>query len=126
MGSVQLSRRTGLNATDSRQSGNPVPWASPTASPALLAMVHTRAQFHSYAHWALRLDPDTLRVTHVSAGAVLQTAAYFTEGYLQGVLTVGSFHVLESPQGQARLLPVRRPRLAGRCMHEHLAQKSMA
>ena len=76
-------------------------------------MVHTRAQFHSYAHWALRLDPDTLRVTHVSAGAVLQTAAYFTEGYLQGVLTVGSFHVLQSPQGQARLLLVRRQRSAG-------------
>lgn len=97
---LQLTRRTGLNATDSRQSGNPVPWLIPQASPSLLAMVHTRADFHSYAHWALRLDPDSLKVTHVSAGAVLQTAAYYTEGYLRGVLTVGSFHVLDSPQGQ--------------------------
>ena len=46
------------------------------------------------------LDPETLAVTHVSAGSVLQTAAYFTEGFMKGVLTVGSWHILDGPHGQ--------------------------
>ena len=50
----QIGKRTGLNATDSRQSGNPVRWQAPDGHTRLLAMVHSRAQMDQYAHWLVR------------------------------------------------------------------------
>ena len=58
-------------------------------------MVHSRAQ-HSYSHWLVRLHPETLQVTHISAGPVLRSSWFALEGHVRGVLVVGSFHVLWS------------------------------
>ena len=51
---MQISKRTGLNATDSRQSGNPIAWQAPDGHSRLLAMVHSRAHSLNYAHWLVR------------------------------------------------------------------------
>lgn len=64
-------------------------------------MVHARTSKHSYANWALRLVPDTLAITHISTRPVIQSSDYAKlEGYFAGVLIVGSFHVVQAPDGQ--------------------------
>lgn len=86
---------TGLKLHASRLSGNPVLWSPLDGSPEqLLAMVHVRMG-RNYAHWLLRLDPDSLVITHISTEPVIQSRSYHLEGYFKGVLTVGSFHVIQ-------------------------------
>ena len=100
-GSAQVMDATGLALAASRLSGNPVQWQPPGDAPGeLLAMVHTRMGAHAYAHWALRLDSASLAITHNSVAPVIQSASYELGGYFEGVLIVGSFHVVLAPDGQ--------------------------
>ena len=69
------------------------------------------------------MDLDSLAVTHISAGSILQTAAYHTEGFMRGVLTVGSFHIAEGPHGQVcGACALRTPWLPRRCRWQHAAR----
>ena len=60
-------------------SGNPVPWDidhGPEHSE-LLGMLHVK--LGDYAHWAVRIDRQTRRVTHLSAGPVIKARDYRNE-----------------------------------------------
>ena len=63
-------------------------------------MVHARMARHSYANWALRLDADSLTITHISARPVIHSGSYSLGGYFKGVLIVGSFHEIWTPDGR--------------------------
>ena len=60
-------------------SGNPVPWDVEHGAEhrELLAMLHVKRG--DYAHWAVRMDRGTRRVTHISAGPVLKARDYRNE-----------------------------------------------
>ncbi|KAK9813875.1 hypothetical protein WJX73_003016 [Symbiochloris irregularis] len=118
-----IASATGLQLSSARLSGNPVPWTHHAANSSgadmhapgsldfymqaseptreLLGMVHARQGRHDYAHWALRLDADSLAITHISTRPVLQSKSYSDlGGYFAGVLIVGSFHEIWTPDGQ--------------------------
>ncbi|KAK9841053.1 hypothetical protein WJX81_008184 [Elliptochloris bilobata] len=90
-------------------SGNPVPWDIERGAEyrELLGMLHVKRG--DYAHWAVRIDCATRRVTHVSAGPVIKARDYRNEGFLDSALVVGSFHMLdrlgeEGPERVVRIL----------------------
>jgi len=60
-------------------SGNPVPWDIERGAEhtELLAMLHVKQG--DYAHWAVRIDRATRRVTHVSAGPIIKARDYKNE-----------------------------------------------
>ena len=60
-------------------SGNPVPWDVEHGAEhrELLAMLHVKRG--DYAHWAVRMDRATRRVTHISAGPMLKARDYRNE-----------------------------------------------
>jgi hypothetical protein len=60
-------------------SGNPVPWDTERGDGhrEWLGMLH--AKRGDYAHWAVRIDRATRRVTHVSAGPVVKARDYRNE-----------------------------------------------
>jgi len=60
-------------------SGNPVPWDVERGAEhrEWLGMLHVKRG--DYAHWAVRIDRATRRVTHVSAGPVLKNTDYSNE-----------------------------------------------
>ena len=71
-------------------SGNPVPWdiERGAAHRELLGMLHVKRG--DYAHWAVRIDRATRRVTHVSAGPVLKARDYRNEVGAVGCLRAGA------------------------------------
>ena len=60
-------------------SGNPVPWdiEHGPEHAELLGMLHVK--LGDYAHWAVRIDRQTRRVTHLSAGPVIKARDYRNE-----------------------------------------------
>ena len=60
-------------------SGNPVPWDIDHGSEhsELLCMLHVK--LGDYAHWAVRINRQTRRVTHLSAGPVVKARDYRNE-----------------------------------------------
>ena len=89
---------TGLDLASTRNSGNPEPYPAGRGG-GLLMLVHTRQPGNRYFHWGVRLAAADLRVTHISAGPLLKWNDYAGRGFLPGVVSVGSFHVL--PDGAA-------------------------
>ncbi|KAK9830983.1 hypothetical protein WJX81_005385 [Elliptochloris bilobata] len=81
-------------------SGNPVPWDIERGGGhrELLSMLHVKVG--DYAHWAVRIDRETRRVTHVSAGPVIKARDFRNEGFLSAALVVSSFHVLDKLGGE--------------------------
>ena len=61
----------------------------------LLAMLHVKQG--DYAHWAVRIDRATRRITHVSAGPVLKARDYRNE--------VRAAHCSAVPQAQGFAIP---------------------
>lgn len=61
---------------------------------------------HSYQNWLVQLDPTTLQVIAISRKPVIESDAYQLEGYFEGVLIVGSYHILEAEGEQASLAPL--------------------
>ena len=59
---------------------------------------------HSYSNWLVQLNPGSLRLVAISRRPVLQSDSYKLEGYFEGVLIVGSFHVLDVDGRQVGLL----------------------
>ena len=90
---------TGLDVgVNPRNSGNPEPWPGPRGG-GLLMLVHTREAGNRYFHWGVRLGAGDLHVTHISAGPLLKWNDYAPRGFLAGVVSVGSFHVLPGARG---------------------------
>lgn len=60
-------------------SGNPVPWdiEAGEGHREYLSMLHVKKG--DYAHWAVRIDKATRRITHVSSGPVLKARDYRNE-----------------------------------------------
>lgn len=60
-------------------SGNPVPWDIENGAEhtEYLSMLHVKKG--DYAHWALRINRATRRITHVSAGPVIKARDYRNE-----------------------------------------------
>ena len=64
---------------EGHSSGNPVPWdieAGPDAKE-YFSMIHVKKG--DYAHWAVRIDKASRRVTHVSAGPLIKARDYRNE-----------------------------------------------
>ncbi|KAK9805203.1 hypothetical protein WJX72_005882 [[Myrmecia] bisecta] len=79
----------------SRLSGHPQLWQHADGTSELLLLVHSRIHHNSYHNWAVRVDPATLKVTHITAGPIIKSTDFAVEGYLKGVLVVSSFHVVD-------------------------------
>ncbi|KAK9843532.1 hypothetical protein WJX81_007642 [Elliptochloris bilobata] len=89
-----IAAATGLDVGENpRNSGNPEPWPKARGG-GLLMLVHTRQAGNRYFHWGVRLVAADLRVTHISAGPLLRWNDYAPRGFLEGVVSVGSYHVL--------------------------------
>ncbi len=60
-------------------SGNPVPWDIKQGSShqKLFVMLHTKEP--EYVNWGVRMDRDTLSVTHITAGPLLRNQDYRNE-----------------------------------------------
>jgi hypothetical protein len=60
-------------------SGNPVPWDIEGGQDhkEYLSMLHVKKG--DYAHWAVRINRATHRITHISAGPVLKARDYRNE-----------------------------------------------
>jgi hypothetical protein len=60
-------------------SGNPVPWDVENGAEhrEYLSMLHVKKG--DYAHWAIRINRATRRITHVSAGPVIKARDYRNE-----------------------------------------------
>ncbi len=60
-------------------SGNPVPWDIQHGArhQQLFGMLHTKRG--QYINWAVRMDRDTLAITHISAGPILSNQDYRNE-----------------------------------------------
>ena len=60
-------------------SGNPVPWdvEAGAGHREYLSMLHVKKG--DYAHWAVRIDRATRRITHISAGPVIKARDYRNE-----------------------------------------------
>jgi hypothetical protein len=60
-------------------SGNPMPWdiEGGAAHKEYLSMLHVKKG--DYAHWAVRIDKASRRITHISAGPVLKARDYRNE-----------------------------------------------
>ncbi len=60
-------------------SGNPVPWdiEKGAAHGEYLSMLHVKKG--DYAHWAVRINRATRRITHVSSGPVIKARDYRNE-----------------------------------------------
>jgi len=76
-------------------SGNPVPWDIERGGGhrELLSMLHVK--LGDYAHWAVRIDRATRRVTHVSAGPVIKARDFRNEARparCRAALTLGRAH----------------------------------
>lgn len=54
---------------------------------------------HRYFHWGVRLDASELHVTHITTGPLLKWNDYAGRGFLKGVVSIGSYHVLPGPSG---------------------------
>ena len=50
---------------------------------------------HAYLNWLVQLDLTTLQVTAISSKPIIQSDSYEVEGYFEGVLIVGSYHVID-------------------------------
>ena len=73
-------------------SGNPVPWDIENGAEhtEYLSMLHVKKG--DYAHWALRINRATRRITHVSAGPVIKARLWPWDK------TAGNRHVLRDPR----------------------------
>ncbi len=74
-------RRAGLDmaAYEMHTSGHPVPWDVEGGADhrELVSMLHVR--HGDYAHWAVRIDRATRRITHISAGPVVKSVDFRNE-----------------------------------------------
>ncbi|KAK9789384.1 hypothetical protein WJX73_006807 [Symbiochloris irregularis] len=98
----EIKNATGLVLQDAHFSGNPTRWTPPnsTTQSEFIAMVHAHTNTSTYAHWAVRLDSDTLAVTHISSQPLIKAADYEKAGYKPDNLVVGSCHELILPSGK--------------------------
>ncbi len=64
---------------EGHSSGNPVPWDIEAGADAkeYFSMIHVKKG--DYAHWAVRIDKASRRVTHVSAGPLIKARDYRNE-----------------------------------------------
>ncbi len=64
---------------EGHSSGNPVPWDIEAGQNAkeYFSMIHVKKG--DYAHWGVRIDKATRRVTHVSSGPVIKARDYRNE-----------------------------------------------
>ena len=80
-GRERVARHAGLDILrhPMHGSGNPVPWDIERGSGhrELLCMLHVKQG--DYAHWAVRIDRATRRVTHVSAGPIVKARDFRNE-----------------------------------------------
>ena len=60
-------------------SGHPVPWDADRGARhrELVSMLHVR--HGDYAHWAVRIDRASRRITHISAGPVVKSLDFRNE-----------------------------------------------
>ena len=88
---------SGMMVTASRLSGHPCRWSHEGMSE-LVFMLHVRTEgeWHRYANWVVRLSAKTLKVTHISAGPVLNSDTFRVEGYVPGAVVVASYHIIKS------------------------------
>ena len=98
---ARIIEATNLNVSRSvHNSGHPVMWQRNDGQAELLVLVHQRffgpefSYSYLYAHWALRVDPRTWRVTHVSMGPILKWSDYHVRGFKFYAVIVGSYHLL--------------------------------
>ena len=84
---------SGLDILDfeMHSSGNPVPWDVENGAEhsEYLSMLHVKKG--DYAHWAIRINRATRRITHVSAGPVIKARDYRNEVHALGA----SRHLLD-------------------------------
>jgi hypothetical protein len=68
-----------MAAYEMHTSGHPVPWDVEGGADhrELVSMLHVR--HGDYAHWAVRIDRATRRITHISAGPVVKSVDYRNE-----------------------------------------------
>ena len=64
---------------EGHSSGNPVPWDIEAGADAkeYFSMIHVKKG--DYAHWAVRIDRASRRVTHVSSGPLIKARDYRNE-----------------------------------------------
>ena len=89
-----IANATGLEPVHARNSGHPVLWDPTGEAAEMLILVHVRVNHYYYYHWAVRGDPRTGHLTHISRGPVLRWVDYHLRGYMVGALVVGSYHIL--------------------------------
>jgi hypothetical protein len=84
-----------LNIAATHNSGHPALWSHGDRTEYLL-MVHNRdtPEVGGYNHWLLRMDPATLKLTHISKGIVFGSYSYHDRGEMSHTIIVGSFHVV--------------------------------
>ncbi|KAK9818993.1 hypothetical protein WJX81_003370 [Elliptochloris bilobata] len=94
---ASIARATGLDMGryEMHTSGHPVPWdvERGAAHRELVSMLHVR--HGDYAHWGVRIDRTSRRITHVSAGPIVKSLDVRNEGFLSSALVVSSFAVLD-------------------------------
>ena len=81
-------------------SAHPVIWKH-NGQREILMMIHTREtlQIDGFNHWLVRIDYESLRITHVSHGIVFGTSTYHSEGPIGGAIIVGTISVVSTLEG---------------------------
>lgn len=92
---------------EGHSSGNPVVWDSEAGGEAkeYFSMIHVKKG--DYAHWGVRIDKASRRVTHVSAGPVIKARDYRNEVLQSSIASTTAFDMKYNVSGSRAL----------QCMH---------
>ena len=98
---------------EGHSSGNPVVWDSEAGGEAkeYFSMIHVKKG--DYAHWGVRIDTASRRVTHVSAGPVIKARDYRNEVLHPSRSSTTAFDTISEVSG-SRALQCRHSRLGWR------------